>query len=717
MPEAAKVVAAPSSVSSSHEALIVKRSESEKTVLCAPPPPRDEELDLTTSHHPLEQELTCAVCHQFYERPVLLKCGHHVCLKHIDCNHNSTSSNADGNNNNNNNINNNNANNSLIEMNCPICNTPTSFGTELLPLHMNNVLAAIVDQYKASIARDTGGAASLLLLCGVCEEAVSTKACRECNANFCDTCCKTTHAKGFFKNHTISDLLVEEEEEEEEKCHQHAKKDRKSELLVNLEGPVYCPEHTEERLNLYCIDCRHPVCSHCLLFGDHKHHTKTTIAEASQQGLGTMADWNLVLQRRRTDVHEFLTELKQLEKDVTTNAESTRECVMQEITALEEQLAIKKSQLLKKVDGDLDRKMNYLQNQISNCDGQLKHIDAVTARQDAVSRLQSDYSFLAFCLPVIQDIKLSVLSEFENTACIDARFPSFSTGMVYRAVSELDLLEPPTLGPVSVHRSAADGSSPSPVKPYFSAPQAQPQPQPQHMPTQQNHPTQQQLPAHPNFPARCFEHGVNNGAVVRLQQGGLPQPVMYVPAQPVLLPYDPPSSVGSNEFRPYHQLPMIPAHFAAAKQQHHHPPPEGVLRQQQQVGSSSTISSHHLVIGGGQTPQPVMPPARSQNTNHASNSNSNNNNNNGSSSMQSSSNNVGGSVNFMAASGGVASGVSSVIGNVYSQLSSLSQQAGQDLVKSYSHAGGGSASGEGHPPPPQQGFGDGDDTPAQPVDK
>merc|ERR1740121_43145 len=67
-----------------------------------------------------------------------------------------------------------------------------------------------------------------LRLCGFCEEKPATRHCIQCDGVLCEECEKTSHSKGFFKNHTVVDLICQEANQEKSEwsgrmlCDEHA---------------------------------------------------------------------------------------------------------------------------------------------------------------------------------------------------------------------------------------------------------------------------------------------------------------------------------------------------------------------------------------------------------------------------------------------------------------------------------------------------------------
>lgn len=94
------------------------------------------------------------------------------------------------------------------------------------------------------------------LLCQFCEDYSPQKAtltCNECAFLYCGTCFDACHpSKGPLAGHTIGPAVARPVRRKEES--------------------LQCQQHKEERLALYCFDCKAPVCYLCKEYGHHKGH-------------------------------------------------------------------------------------------------------------------------------------------------------------------------------------------------------------------------------------------------------------------------------------------------------------------------------------------------------------------------------------------------------------------------------------------------------------
>mmetsp|Transcript_108914 Transcript_108914/g.318739 ORF Transcript_108914/g.318739 Transcript_108914/m.318739 type:complete len:418 (+) Transcript_108914:136-1389(+) len=347
----------------------------------------------------MESELRCPMCSEYFVDPVMLQCTHHVCKQHVGA---------------------------LVERNrltCPVCNEITVVNDG--NLQVDRTLQVVVETWGNHAApQQTGDTTTSMEVCGFCEEKPATRRCVQCAGVLCEECEKTSHSKGFFKTHNIVDL------------------DRAADQPPNSPLRMLCDEHTDEKLSFYCLDCRKPVCSHCLILGEHKGHQQTPIDQAFETGKETLGAWVEKLKQRINTTEELLEQLRVSESEVDRGAEAQRGIINHEMDHLRELIETKRHQLLSKSALEEKQKRAHLQGQLDK---------ATTARQDAwslVSRskdllsVNSEHAFLAVVLPLIQDMKKCASHPVDDGPRVSTLFRPLSTDAQVRSLGDLDLGHP-----------------------------------------------------------------------------------------------------------------------------------------------------------------------------------------------------------------------------------------------------------------------------------
>mmetsp|Transcript_64494 Transcript_64494/g.179442 ORF Transcript_64494/g.179442 Transcript_64494/m.179442 type:complete len:438 (-) Transcript_64494:263-1576(-) len=359
----------------------------------------------------VDAELRCPVCHEHYREPAMLHCAHHVCLAHLG-----NVSNHD-------------------RIACPVCKEVT-----VVPeggVITDRVLQLLVDRCAEASQRQNQAADSLAgvsieaLTCGFCEERLATKRCMQCVGVLCDECLQTSHSKGFFKSHTINDL-------EEASAGAGGTSDDWLECSWNM----LCDSHVEEKLSFYCLDCRRPVCSHCLILGDHKGHQQTPIDQAFATGKETLGAWVDKLSHRIVSADELIEQLKCAEQEMERGAEAQRNVINSEMDHLRELIETKRHQLLSKSALEEKQKRMQLQAQVDRAEGTRQEAGALVRRSQGLLALSSEHAFLAVVLPLIQDMKKCAGQVIDTSPAVSCTYRPLSTDAQVRSLGDLDLGHP-----------------------------------------------------------------------------------------------------------------------------------------------------------------------------------------------------------------------------------------------------------------------------------
>ncbi|GAA6098370.1 probable E3 ubiquitin-protein ligase MID2 isoform X1 [Tachysurus ichikawai] len=219
----------------------------------------------------LESELTCPICLELFEDPLLLPCAHSLCFS---CAHRILVSHCSG------------AKplESVSAFQCPTCRHVITLSPRGLDgLRRNVTLQNIIDRFqKASFsgpgspsesrlrppprprsATPTGGSAmsaELRVPCQFCEQEPprdAVKTCATCQASYCERCLRATHPnKKPFTSHRLLEPAGD----------------------GHLRG-LACLEHDSETVSLYCATDEQLICTLCKLVGRHREHHVTSLSE------------------------------------------------------------------------------------------------------------------------------------------------------------------------------------------------------------------------------------------------------------------------------------------------------------------------------------------------------------------------------------------------------------------------------------------------------
>lgn len=204
----------------------------------------------------LESELTCPICLELFEDPLLLPCAHSLCFS---CAHRILVSSCSS--------------GESIEpitaFQCPTCRYVISLNHRGLDgLKRNVTLQNIIDRFqKASVSgpnspsesrrertyRPSITMSSERIACQFCEQDPprdAVKTCITCEVSYCDRCLRATHPnKKPFTSHRLVEPVPD----------------------THLRG-ITCLDHENEKVNMYCVSDDQLICALCKLVGRHRDH-------------------------------------------------------------------------------------------------------------------------------------------------------------------------------------------------------------------------------------------------------------------------------------------------------------------------------------------------------------------------------------------------------------------------------------------------------------
>ena len=193
----------------------------------------------------LEDEITCAICHEHYQEPKVLSCCHYYCKQ---CIHRlALRTGLDK------------------PFSCPECRKDTT-----LPQGgVDNLQAAFfvnrLKQVHSKLERATG---EVEAKCEMCSEDKAEAFCRHCMMFICAECVKHHQKLKVFSGHKTSSL-------------DKLKEGGAREFITPEPTLLTCKEH-EQPMNIFCFDCGCLICRDCTIKDHHGHNYEFVKKAASQ---------------------------------------------------------------------------------------------------------------------------------------------------------------------------------------------------------------------------------------------------------------------------------------------------------------------------------------------------------------------------------------------------------------------------------------------------
>ncbi|XP_040279701.1 E3 ubiquitin-protein ligase Midline-1 [Bufo bufo] len=300
----------------------------------------------------LESELTCPICLELFEDPLLLPCAHSLCF---NCAHRILVSHC--------------ANNESVEsinaFQCPTCRYVITLGKRGLDgLKRNVTLQNIIDRFqKASVSGpnspsetrrertyDTNNSmtSSEKVLCQFCDQdqaREAVKTCVTCEVSYCDDCLKATHPnKKPFTGHRLIEPIPDS----------------------HIRG-LMCLEHEDEKVNMYCVTDDQLICALCKLVGRHRDHQVAALGDRYDK-LKQSLETNLTsLIKRNTEMEMLLAKLIQTCQHVEVNASRQEAKLMEESDQLIEIIQQRRQIIGTKIKEGKVVRLRKLAQQVGNC--------------------------------------------------------------------------------------------------------------------------------------------------------------------------------------------------------------------------------------------------------------------------------------------------------------------------------------------------------------
>uniref|UniRef100_A0ABK0L8R6 E3 ubiquitin-protein ligase Midline-1 n=1 Tax=Rattus norvegicus TaxID=10116 RepID=A0ABK0L8R6_RAT len=299
----------------------------------------------------LESELTCPICLELFEDPLLLPCAHSLCF---NCAHRILVSHC--------------ATNEPVEsinaFQCPTCRHVITLSQRGLDgLKRNVTLQNIIDRFqKASVSgpnspsetrRERAFDANTMssaekVLCQFCDQDPAqdaVKTCVTCEVSYCDECLKATHPnKKPFTGHRLIEPIPDS----------------------HIRG-LMCLEHEDEKVNMYCVTDDQLICALCKLVGRHRDHQVAALSERYDK-LKQNLESNLTnLIKRNTELETLLAKLIQTCQHVEVNASRQEAKLTEECDLLIEIIQERRQIIGTKIKEGKVMRLRKLAQQIANC--------------------------------------------------------------------------------------------------------------------------------------------------------------------------------------------------------------------------------------------------------------------------------------------------------------------------------------------------------------
>ena len=266
----------------------------------------------------LEKEITCNVCHGFYQRAKMLSCNHYYCFTCIE---------------------------KLAEssrgrpLHCPECRKETILPpggvAELQP-------AFFVERMKDFHAKMARAEGKIEAVCELCLGARTVAFCRQCADFICEDCVLSHKKLKVFEGHVVSTL-----------------EDLKRGTAAQTKTvTVMCEDHNEPVV-LFCFDCDSLICRDCTLI-DHRGHKFEFVKKCAPESRRALRGSLTPLQSLCAKLEVAEKAVNTEEARVDTQEEEVCQSIHQSFQQLMAILEQREAMLIRKVDSLAKEKKNAL---------------------------------------------------------------------------------------------------------------------------------------------------------------------------------------------------------------------------------------------------------------------------------------------------------------------------------------------------------------------
>uniref|UniRef100_A0A8C5N880 Probable E3 ubiquitin-protein ligase MID2 n=1 Tax=Gouania willdenowi TaxID=441366 RepID=A0A8C5N880_GOUWI len=327
----------------------------------------------------LESELTCPICLELFEDPLLLPCAHSLCFNcahRILVSHCSTSKPLE----------------SISAFQCPTCRYVITLNHRGLEgLKRNVTLQNIIDRFQKASLSGPNSPTESRRLCQFCEQdppREAVKTCVTCEVSYCDRCLRATHPnKKPFTSHRLVEPVPD----------------------THIRG-LTCLEHENEKVNMYCLVDDQLICALCKLVGRHREHQVSSLTERFDKLKQTLENNLTNLVKRNSELENQMAKLIQICQQVEVNTAMHEAKLVEECDELVEIIRQRKQVIAVKIKESKVMKLRKLAQQIANCRQCLERSSALITQAEQSLKENDHARFLQTARNVAERVAMATAS-------------------------------------------------------------------------------------------------------------------------------------------------------------------------------------------------------------------------------------------------------------------------------------------------------------------
>ena len=282
-----------------------------------------EAPDLPKTLEEMEQEITCAVCHEHYREPKILPCLHYYCIECLQ---------------------------RLAErvgqpVPCPECRRQAAFPlNDARQLPTPFFVHRMIDFYgRMETAQGKKEA-----LCESCSGGKAEAFCRHCMEFICSKCVKYHARLKIFRGHEIASM-------------EQLRVGGARKIPAPEAPPKKCKAH-DEVVKLYCYTCSQLICRDCVI-DDHADHDREFVKKAGPRCREKLRESAAPLRQAPAEITAAAADVQAAKREVAENLTSVSKTIQQSMDEMIATLQQRKQQLLAKATELAEEKLGALDAQ------------------------------------------------------------------------------------------------------------------------------------------------------------------------------------------------------------------------------------------------------------------------------------------------------------------------------------------------------------------
>eukprot|EP00744_Colponema_vietnamica_P014344 GILI01020076.1.p1 GENE.GILI01020076.1~~GILI01020076.1.p1 ORF type:complete len:322 (-),score=34.19 GILI01020076.1:100-1008(-) len=128
---------------------------------------------------------------------------------------------------------------------------------------------------------------------------------------------------------------------------------------------IYCDEHSEQKLELYCTQCKIYACAHCMLFGVHKGHECKFLMDVYDEAISRIKSKLTPLQQKTGDVRIACDKLYEVRDQMNIEAVESEALVKAMFQDIKNSLVDKEKELIAQIHESKDRIQGIIQHMVT----------------------------------------------------------------------------------------------------------------------------------------------------------------------------------------------------------------------------------------------------------------------------------------------------------------------------------------------------------------